>query len=87
MKKKYFRLEPEVAGQLGGNTVLDNSVHPPIVKQLQYIIFGWLGDCLVESFPVFLIRLEAANELIDLNVSGLELKELEVKTAEEFKDL
>ena len=33
---KYFYIQPEVAGGLGKNTVMDRSVHPPIVSRLHY---------------------------------------------------
>lgn len=49
-----YALEPEVAGELGPETVLDRSVHPPRVDRLHYVITGWLGDDVVESFPCFL---------------------------------
>ncbi|MBS4104325.1 hypothetical protein [Tsukamurella paurometabola] len=59
-----FVLEPEVAGGLGEGTVLDASVHPPIVSELEYEVAGWLGDDLIAGFPVYLVspRLLAAME-------------------------
>jgi hypothetical protein len=33
---KYFYIQPEVAGGLGKNTVMDRSVHPPIVSRLHH---------------------------------------------------
>lgn len=41
---KFFALEPEVAGGLGPNTVMDRSVHPPRVSHLHYVFDGWMGD-------------------------------------------
>ena len=33
---KYVYVEPEVAGGLGQGTEMDTSVHPPVVRKLQY---------------------------------------------------
>ena len=52
---QYVYIEPEVAGGLGDHTVMDRSVHPPIVSKLHYQMEGWLGDALLESFPVFIV--------------------------------
>ncbi|BDD84621.1 hypothetical protein TPB0596_43840 [Tsukamurella pulmonis] len=55
-------LDPEVAGGLGDESVLDTSVHPPLVHRLHFVVAGWLGDDLIQSFPVYLMspRLLAA---------------------------
>lgn len=44
---KYFYIEPEVAGGLGRNTVMNRAVHPPVVSKLHYHFDGWLGDVLL----------------------------------------
>jgi hypothetical protein len=31
---KYHSIEPEVAGGLGANTIMDRTVHPPVVTKL-----------------------------------------------------
>lgn len=66
---KYL-LEPEVAGSLGDKTELDSSVHPPVVHTLDYRIEGWLGDDLLESFPVFVAAPELVAALTDEGVTG-----------------
>ncbi len=50
---KYFVLEPEVAGQLGEQTVMDRSTHPPTIEKLHFVFDGWLGDDIVATFPSF----------------------------------
>jgi hypothetical protein len=37
---KYFLIEPEVAGELGADTVMDSSVHPPRVSELHHELKG-----------------------------------------------
>jgi hypothetical protein len=43
-----YILEPEVSGEIGERTVIDSSVHPPIVSYLHFVFMGWLGDDLIE---------------------------------------
>ncbi|NMD56542.1 MULTISPECIES: hypothetical protein [Tsukamurella] len=59
-----YVLEPEVAGGLGEGSVLDTSVHPPLLSRLEYEVMDWQGDDLISSFPVYLVspRLLAAIE-------------------------
>ena len=66
----YFIMEPEVAGKLGPGTVMDRSNHPPEVYKLHYQFDDWLGDAVVESFPCFLIRKDAAAALLKINCTG-----------------
>jgi len=83
----YFYLEPEVAGGLGENTVIDRSVHPPVVGKLHYILDGWLGDALLESFPCFIVTERAKEELLASGLSGVRFEEAEVTTSDQFKEL
>ena len=84
---EYYQLEPEVAGEVGPGSVVDRHEHPPKVEYLDYIFNGWLGDCLVESFPVFMITEMAANELLENKLTGFELKEASVSIDPSFADL
>ena len=80
----YF-IEPEVAGQLGEKTILDTSTHPPIVKYLHFIFYGWLGDDIIECFPVFLITEKLKLKLDEINLTGYRINECEIEVSEEFK--
>ncbi len=51
---KFYSLEPEVAGSLGPDTVMNTAVHPPRVHKLTYELDGWSGDDILESFPCYL---------------------------------
>lgn len=48
-------IEPEVAGSLGKEKKLDNSVFPPHIKKLHYEFDGRLGDDILESFPCYIV--------------------------------
>jgi hypothetical protein len=83
----FFYVEPEVAGGLGENTVMDESTHPPRVSKLDYCFEGWLGDALLESFPCFIVTEAAKSELQNMGVTGARFDAVEVTKSEEFEDL
>jgi hypothetical protein len=58
-----FALEPHVAGELGPATILDPSLHPPIVTDVEYVLDHPDTDDLIESFPVFLVSEALATRL------------------------
>ncbi len=83
----FYSLDPEVAGGLGPNTVMDASLHPPIVTKLHYELDGWLGDELLESFPCFIVT-ENMRQLIEsADPSGCSFGEVEVSKSDRFKEL
>lgn len=83
----FFYIEPEVAGGLGEQTVMDESAHPPQVSQLGYCFEGWLGDVLLESFPCFIVTAAAKNELQKLGATGARFDSVEITKSEEFDEL
>jgi hypothetical protein len=87
MSKNRWILSPEVAGQLGENTSLDASVHPPKVSHLHHRFEGWLGDDLLETFPCFLVSSALAAALEEAGLTGFSLDAVEVSTSPEFQEL
>ncbi|MBP0592223.1 hypothetical protein J8I87_21315 [Paraburkholderia sp. LEh10] len=83
----FYYVEPEVAGGLGKNTVLDSSVHPPAVLELHYRIINWLGDVLLEGFPALVITREAAHALNALPASGMSCRDVEITVSESFGEI
>ena len=81
---RYYEVKPQVAGDLGDNTVMDTSVHPPIVSKLHYQFDGWHGDVLVTSFPCFLVTEEAKRGLLALGITGATFADAEVTMSEDF---
>ena len=81
----YFVIEPEVAGGLGERTVMNRSVHPPIVIQLHYELEGWLGDAILESFPVFIVTEQAKCALTQAGITGADFDTVDVTTGDQFK--
>jgi hypothetical protein len=83
----FWNLEPEVAGELGGGSVLDTSVHPPKVTKLEYRFTGWLDDDLLETFPCYLITERVAAALSAETFAGYQLATAEIVLSDEFQEL
>lgn len=81
----YKILEPEVAGELGTETVIDTGVHPPLVKKLHFEFSGWLGDDLIESFPCFLVTQRLKEEIEKSNLTGFIFENVKITTSYNFK--
>lgn len=84
---RYFFVEPEVARCLGDRTILDRSVHPPIVSQLHYQLEGWLGDEVIESFPAFVVTEAAKESLQRVGATGAAFDEVEITVTDQFEAL
>lgn len=84
---RYYVIEPEVAGGLGENTIMDQSVHPPKITSLHYNFEGWLGDVLLESFPCFIATEDVVRELKSMGSTGVSFDRVEITKAKQFDDL
>jgi hypothetical protein len=84
---EYFILEPEVSGNLGDETIMDASVHPPDVKHLDYCFDTWPRDCIQEVFPCFIVTTELQKELLQRAFSGINFQDLTVSKSDVFHDL
>lgn len=82
--KVFWVIEPEVSGSLGEGTIIDSSVHPPIISMLNYEFSGWLKNDLVESFPCFLVTENLKNCIDEMNFSGVCFDEVHVTKSDEF---
>jgi hypothetical protein len=83
---RYFYIEPEVAGGEGDNSVMDRSVHPPIVSRLHYEFTTWLGDVLLEGFPAFIVTEDAMNKLMESRATGARYADVEITTTYPFRE-
>ncbi|PBB32745.1 hypothetical protein [Mesorhizobium sp. WSM3882] len=83
---QYFKIRPHVAGGIGKGTVLDSSVHPPMVTKLHYKVEAWFGDVIVATFPCFLVTEETQRALQKMGFSGATFADAEVTTSEEFQE-
>ncbi|MEV4316754.1 hypothetical protein [Actinocrispum sp. NPDC049592] len=83
----YYLVNPEVAGGLGPETVMDTTVHPPRVSRLEYEVVDWLGDCIVQSFPCYLTLRGVAKKLEALKFTGFHSDEAAISEADEYRDI
>jgi hypothetical protein len=83
----YFRLYPEVPGELGPHTVMDSSVHPPRVEKLHLILADWLGDDLLTVFPVYIVTVTQGAKLQADDLSGFSLNDIEVTLSVEAEEI
>ena len=81
----YRYLEPEVAGGMGDDTILDNSVHPPIVKFLHYRFSGWMGDDILETFPCFIFSERLKNAIENNKLKGISFDSVKISKSEDFE--
>ena len=84
---RFYFVEPEVAGELGTRTIMDRSTHPPKVERLHYDFSGWLGDALLESFPVFIATDAACSSIQNERLTGVQFGPVEVTKSEQFDEL
>ena len=84
---KRFILKPEVAGQLGANTIIDTTTMPPIVSNLHYEFDGWLGDDLLESYPCFICTELLMHRLNKNKFTGCKFDTCEVSKSEIFNQI
>lgn len=84
MVMKYCTIEPEVSGELGERTILDSSVNPPLIQKLHFIFLGWLGDDLIECFPVYLIGERLKKYLENSVFTGFTIDTCEISISDDF---
>ncbi|MGO8919866.1 MAG: hypothetical protein ACLQJR_28535 [Stellaceae bacterium] len=82
----YFYLAPEVAGGIGENTVMDVSVHPPLVSKLHYSFDGWPDSVILRTFPCYIVTIPAQHALQAMGATGVTFDHVEISRSEFFKD-
>ena len=84
---KYYAIEPEVAGGLGPNAILQNAdASPPQIKRFHYEFDGWLGDPLLETGGLFIVTESLKKKIEALRLTGIAFANVEVSKSGEFED-
>lgn len=84
---KYWVLEPEVAGGLGWDCIIDSKVHPPIVERLHYVFDDWLGDEILATFPCFIVTSNVRGIIESSGSSGAVFDFAKVSRSTLFREL
>jgi|SRR6185312_618941 len=83
----FYKLEPEVAGGWGKDTVVDSSPTPRTIHELHYEFDGWLGDDIVESTPAFIVTVALGESIQESGLSGATLGPVKITRAPQFLEL
>lgn len=83
----YYSLEPEVAGGLGVNSLIDSTVHPPIVTRLHYHFEGWPVDDLIETFPCYIVTRRLKMAIEESSLIGFILGPVEISKSVMFDEI
>lgn len=81
-----YLLRPEVAGGLGEATVMDTSVHPPVVHRLDYEFDDWSGDDIVATFPCVIVTERLRTALEQSALTGFAFADAHVSTSLSFDE-
>lgn len=90
---KLFMLEPEVAGEMGSNTVYDNYDEVrdngayPKISYLHFVFLGWLGDDILESTPCFIVTEKLMERIKESKLSGCKFEKIEISLSDEFNEM
>jgi hypothetical protein len=85
---RFYKLDPEVAGGWGPNTVFSRTPGQPLViHKFHYQFDGWLGDELLESDPCFIVTQRLAEAIRNAGLSGYVLRPVETSTSEQFQEI
>lgn len=79
-----YRLDPQVAGELGDGTLLDSSTHPPTVGQVDYVLDQPDADEFIQSFPVFLVSEKLGARLQEKGLTGFALTDVSVRPSDNY---
>lgn len=83
-----FRLEPEVAGEIGENSKIKyEGGMLSEVEFLHYEFAGWLGDELLTSYPCFIVSENIVDDILKSNLKGYRFEDIEISTSDEFKEM
>jgi hypothetical protein len=83
----FFALNPEVAGSLGDNTVMDYTKVPYRVVSLEYCFDDWLGDDLLESFPCYIVTDRLKTAIEGEGFTGCYFDDVTITRSELFKEI
>ncbi len=85
---EMFRLEPEVAGEIGENSKI--KYERGIIREVEFLHYeftGWLGDEILTSHPCFIVSENIVEDILKSNLKGYRFEDIEISTSDEFKEI
>ena len=70
-----FRLEPEVAGEIGENSKI--KYERGMINEVEFLHYeftGWLGDEILTSHPCFIVSENIVEDILKSNLMDIDLK-------------
>ena len=85
---QFLTLEPLVPGQLGDDTELDTSVHPPIIvnSNLHIHIDTTFDSSLITIFPVYCVTRELKADIERAGLTGCAFDRAKITKSDMFHD-
>ena len=80
----FYRVEPEVAGELGAGTVY-LSTFPTVVSEMEYLFDRWPSDELVQAHPCFAVSGELKELIESSQLTGYKFSNCKVGTTSYFE--
>lgn len=85
---RYYKLEPEVAGEIGKKSkLIHEEGRVKEVVSLEYEFHGWLGDELLTATPCFIITRKLKNDIIKNNLTGFQMEKIKISFSQEYLEL
>lgn len=85
---EMFRLEPEVAGEIGENSKI--KYERGMINEVEFLHYeftGWLGDEILTSHPCFIVSENIVEDILKSNLKGHRFEDIEISTSDEFKEI
>ena len=83
----FYKLEPEVPGGWGKDTIFDSSTTPRTIHELHYEFDDWLGDDIVESTPAFIVTAGLGKSIEESGMTGATLGPVKITRSSQFLEL
>lgn len=85
---EFYKLYPEVPGELGPNTIYDKTVIPWTLNYLHAIFDGWLGGDLLKISSCYLLTNKLKDRIEEEGLSGiLGFCEFEIELSNTYKNI
>ena len=84
---RFWKLTPEDPAELGDDTTMDTTVHPPVVNSLHLMFVGWLGSEFIECFPIYAATRGLADDLERAGLTGFQVADLQMTLDEQFQEM